>query len=45
MAKSMSLNAASGVSGMLKDGHKTFSGLFFDFVFLNFSIYFVFLVN
>lgn len=26
MAKSMSLNAAAGVSGMLKEGHKTFEG-------------------
>jgi T-complex protein 1 subunit theta len=27
MAKSMSLNAASGLSGMLKDGHKSFEGV------------------
>ena len=27
MAKSMSLNAAAGLGGMLKDGHKSFSGV------------------
>jgi T-complex protein 1 subunit theta len=27
MAKSMSLNAASGLGGMLKDGHKVFEGV------------------
>jgi hypothetical protein len=26
MAKSMSLNAAAGFGGMLKDGHKTYEG-------------------
>ena len=27
MAKSMSLNSAAGLGGMLKDGHKTFEGV------------------
>jgi T-complex protein 1 subunit theta len=27
MAKSMALNAAAGLGGMLKDGHKTFEGV------------------
>lgn len=27
MAKSMNLNAAAGLQGMLKDGHKTFEGV------------------
>jgi hypothetical protein len=27
MAKSMGYNAAAGLSGMLKDGHKTFEGV------------------
>jgi T-complex protein 1 subunit theta len=27
MAKSMSLNSAAGLQGMLKDGHKTFEGV------------------
>ena len=27
MSRSMNLNMASGVGGMLKDGHKTFSGV------------------
>lgn len=27
MAKSMSLNAAAGIGGMLKDGHKVYEGV------------------
>ena len=29
MAKSMALNQAAGLGGMLKDGHKTYEGYYY----------------